>query len=61
MFAFSAEQGHDEIRRDTASAAMVGVTARGVIRVDVEGECDDCISFLKVSIAHRLGKNWVDW
>jgi hypothetical protein len=37
MFAFSAEQGHDEIRRDTASAAMVGVTARGVIRVDVEG------------------------
>lgn len=61
MSAFSAEHGHDEIWRDAASATVVGVTARGVIRVDVEGKCNDCVSFSKVSFAHRLGKNWVDW
>ena len=46
LSAFSAEQSHDEIRWDTASTAVVGVAARGIIGVDIEGECDDCISTL---------------
>lgn len=58
--AFSAEHGHDEIRRDAASAAVVGVaTARGVIGVDVEGECDDCVSFFKLALLVVLVR--VEW
>jgi hypothetical protein len=58
LSAFSAEHGHDEIRRDTASATVVGVgAARGIIGVDVEGECNDCVSVSM--LVCRLYKIWV--